>query len=132
VGRVAEAQKLARRALDLVIELKLDRGRGASHYLLARVHAVAGRTDPQAITEAAKQLCRAFLAQPVFREGYQRDRRFDPVRARLDAAMPQADAEARAEVRRRRASAPMAQLAPTRRSPRADNMRLIPQEAQPE
>jgi tetratricopeptide (TPR) repeat protein len=131
-GRVEEAQKLARRALDLAIELKLDLGCGVSHYMLARVHAVAGRTDPQAITEAAKQLSRAFLAHPVYREGYQRDRRFDPVRARLDAAIPQAEADARAELHRRRASTPMAQLAPTRRSPRADNMRLISQEAQPE
>jgi tetratricopeptide (TPR) repeat protein len=131
-GRVEEAQTLARRALDLAIDLQVDRGRGVSHYMLARVHAVAGRTDPPAITAAAQQLSRAFLAHPDYRKGYQRDRTFDPVRARLDAAMPPAEAEARADLRRRKASAPMVQLAPSGRSLRAASMRLIPQEAQPE
>ena len=135
-GRVEEARALARRDLDLAIDLKDDRGlsqyQGMSHYQLAQVQAVAGRTDPPAITEAAQQLARAFRAHPAYRQYYQRDRRFDPVRTRLDAALPPAEAKARAEVQSRTATAPVAQRAPTRRSPRAASIWLIPQDAQPE
>src|SRR5262249_44410979 len=45
-GRVEEAQGIARRALDVAIELERDRG--MMHYQLAQVQAVAGRTDPLA------------------------------------------------------------------------------------
>src|SRR5262249_42707920 len=132
-GRVEEAGIVARSALDMAIDLEIDRG--VSHYLLAEVQAVAGRTDPRAITEAAKQRSRAFVAnQDYFRESYRRDPRFDPVRTRLEAELPQAEAAARAwaEVHGRKASAPVAQLTPSLRLPRAASNRLIPQEAQPE
>ncbi len=125
-GRVEEAQRIARRALDVAIDRNC--ARGMLHYQLAQVQAVAGRTDPGSLPEAAKQLSRAFLANPEYQEHYQDDPWFDPVRTRLNAILPQAEAEARS----RTAAAPTAQLAPSRPAPRAANRRLIPQDAQPE
>jgi hypothetical protein len=131
-GRVEEAEVVARRALDMAIELETNRG--MCHYYLAQVQAVAGRTDPGAIPEAAKQLVRAFAANSFFREYYRGDPRFNLVRSRLEAELPRAEAAARAwaEVHRRKASAPVAQLTTALRAPRAASNRLIPQDEQPE
>ncbi len=82
-NRAYESRVIARRALDLAISLKLKRGR--FHYTLARAHAFAARTDPRQLKPAARQLRYAFLAnRDIYKQGYERDVLFDPIRSRLD------------------------------------------------
>ena len=97
MGKVDEARTMARRVLDLAILLKIPRGE--SHYYLARACAMKGRSDPEALTEAAKQFYNAFAANPDFRSWYQIETDFDPVRLRIDAALQRM--EDPAKVRRR-------------------------------
>jgi serine/threonine protein kinase/tetratricopeptide (TPR) repeat protein len=84
-GRVEEARTIARQALDCAIDLKVPRGE--AHLNLARVHAVAGRTDPRSLIGAAKQLFRAFAANPGNRSRYQLEPIFDPVRPQIEAEL---------------------------------------------
>ena len=85
-GRADDARTVAERTRDLAIQFRRDVG--WSHFNLAMVYAALGESDPHLIDEAAKQLFRAFIAHPDFQQLYRRETRwFDPVRARIDAAL---------------------------------------------
>ncbi len=102
-GRADDARAVAERARDLAIEFRRDVG--WSHFNLAMVYAVLGESEPHLIEEAAKQLFRSFIAHPDFQQKYRVESRwFDPVRARIDAALGRM--EDPAVVRRRRARPP--------------------------
>ena len=92
---------MAQTARDFSYHLKRDIG--LSQFYLAKVYAVNGRSDPRYIKQAAEQIYRAFVANPDFKQWYQGDRDFDPVRTQIDAALQQMKDPA--EVRRRLASA---------------------------
>jgi hypothetical protein len=100
-----EARRVARAALDFSIFLKKDCGR--SHFYLARVEAVAARTDPGLIEGASNQLFKAFQAHRDFQRWYQREDWFDPVRIAMDAELRRL--ASLDEARRRPASALVAQ-----------------------
>jgi serine/threonine protein kinase len=103
-GRVEEARRIARRALDLAISLRILRGE--SHFYLARACAVDGRSNPESIAEAAKQLHNAFVAHPFYKDrNYLRDPTFDPVRVQIDAALQRMPDPV--ELRRRLAASPV-------------------------
>ena len=102
VGRPDDALRIAERARDLAASIA--RGVGASHFNLARVHAVLGASSPSHIEAAAGQLHRAFVEHPKWRKWYQEEGRwFDPVRTRIDAVLGRM--EDPAAVRRRTAEA---------------------------
>jgi serine/threonine protein kinase/tetratricopeptide (TPR) repeat protein len=96
-GNLREARTVARRALDLAIVLKIPRGE--AHYYLARACAIEGRSNPEAIGEAAKQFYCAFTAHPIFRQWYQVETDFDPVRIPIDMALRQLERAASAASR---------------------------------
>jgi serine/threonine protein kinase len=104
-GRADDARTVAEHARDLALRIRRDVG--WSHFNLARAYAVLGRSDPHFIDEAAKQLFRAFIAHPDFQQWYRAQGPwFDPVRARIDAALGRMeDPEV---VRRRRMARPAA------------------------
>jgi len=82
-GMVDEGRRLARRALDLALAVKLPRG--WCHYILARAYAMSSPSNPRLIDEAAKQLQNAFIAKAdYYRARYERDTAFDPVRTKID------------------------------------------------
>ena len=104
-GKFQEGRATAQRALDLSITLGLPRGE--SHYNLARAYAMSARTDPQFIAEAADQLYRLFVANPLNHGIYTMEPAFEPVRYQIDAElrkMPDPH-----EVHRRLLSTPLAQ-----------------------
>jgi serine/threonine protein kinase len=84
-GLVDSAVNLGRKLVTLSGEVGLPRGQ--AYYYLARARAIAARSDPEQISEAAENLHYAVLAHPRFREWYRGDREFDPVRTRIDAAL---------------------------------------------
>ena len=80
------AQRVVERARELAVRFGRDVGR--SHYQSAQVYAVLGASDPAYLDQAAAQLFRAFLANPEFQQWYRNPSPwFDPVRARIDAAL---------------------------------------------
>jgi tetratricopeptide (TPR) repeat protein len=80
---VDEALRIADKLLTRRIELGQYRGR--FHYTKAVAHGVGGRTDPTHLELAARQLKFAFMANARYKEWYQQDKLFDPVRVQLDA-----------------------------------------------
>jgi eukaryotic-like serine/threonine-protein kinase len=86
-GRADDARWVIEPARGLAIQFRRDVGR--AHYRSAEVYAVLGASDPDYIEKAAAQLFRAFIANPDFLKWYRNpsDRFFDPVRARIDAAL---------------------------------------------
>ena len=84
-GLIAEALRIADMAVACSIELKQYQGR--SHYYKARVLSVAARSDWTQVELAAKQLQLAIHAHDKFKVWYQRDKVFDPVRTRINAAL---------------------------------------------
>jgi serine/threonine protein kinase len=84
-GLIREASRIADMAVDCSIELKLSRGR--SHYYKATVLSIAARSDSAQVVLAARQLQLAIYANDRFKVWYQRDRVFDPVRTRINAAL---------------------------------------------
>jgi tetratricopeptide (TPR) repeat protein len=86
-GRLEEGRAIARRALDLDIEL--DQPRGMSHFNLARACAESARSDPTSpyVEEAANHLFRAFVAHPGYQAKYKHESTFDAVRVWIDASL---------------------------------------------
>jgi len=84
-GLIAEALRIADMAVACSIELKQYQGR--SHYYKAMVLSVAARSDWTQVALAAKQLQLAIHANDRFKEWYQGDKHFDPVRMRINAAL---------------------------------------------
>ena len=84
-GLIAEALRIAEMAVSCSIELKQSQGR--SHYYMAEVLSVAARSDSTQVALAAKQLQLAIHANDRFKEWYQGDKVFDPVRMRINAAL---------------------------------------------
>jgi tetratricopeptide (TPR) repeat protein len=88
-GRAEDARWVIEPARELAIRFRRDIGR--AHYHSAEVYAVLGRSDPDYIEKAAGQLFRASIAHPDFLKWYRnpndRYRYFEPVRARIDAAL---------------------------------------------
>jgi tetratricopeptide (TPR) repeat protein len=84
-GLIAEALRIADMAVSCSIELKQYQGR--SHYYKARVLSVAARSDWTQVELTAKQLQLAIHAHDKFKVWYQRDKVFDPVRTRINAAL---------------------------------------------
>jgi tetratricopeptide (TPR) repeat protein len=80
--RADDAMSIARRALDLAIEL--DQPRGECHYALARAYAISGRIGATEIKETAHQLYFSFLAHPLYKYKYEQDTLFNPVRGLID------------------------------------------------
>ncbi len=94
-GLHAEALKLADMAVRCSNELRRYQGR--SHYYKATVLSLAARSEPAQAALAAQELRFAFLANPRYKEWYQRDRLFDPVRIQVDAALDQSPEISRVE-----------------------------------
>ncbi len=86
-GLIPEALRIAEMAVSCSIKLK--RSRGQSHYYMAKVLSVAARSDSTQIARAAKQLQLAIHANGRFKEWYEADKVFDPLRTRLSAALDQ-------------------------------------------
>jgi eukaryotic-like serine/threonine-protein kinase len=84
-GKLDDGRAIARRAVDLAIEL--DQPRGMSHYNLARAYADSAALNRAYVEEAADQLFCAFVANPLYKEKYAHDDTFDAVRASIDAAL---------------------------------------------
>ena len=84
-GHITEALRIADMAVSCSIELNQSRGR--SHYYKAMVLSVAARSDWTQVALAAKQLQLAIHANDRFKEWYQCDKHFDPVRTRINAAL---------------------------------------------
>ena len=84
-GLIAEALRIADMTVSCSIELKQYQGR--SHYYKAMVLSVAARSDWTQVALAAKQLQLAIHANDRFKEWYQGDKHFDPVRTRINAAL---------------------------------------------
>jgi tetratricopeptide (TPR) repeat protein len=103
-GQTGDALRVAEGVRDVAISPGFRGDKGSAHYILARVYAVLGATDPPYLVESAKQLYRAFIAHPDNRRVYaQESPWFDPVRVQIDAALARMeDPEA---VRRRLVSA---------------------------
>jgi eukaryotic-like serine/threonine-protein kinase len=80
-----EARAIGRRALNLAINLNLDRG--DLHYELGQALANAGLDRPRFIDEAAEQLFCAFVANDEYINRYNRSDSFNPVRAQIDRAL---------------------------------------------
>ena len=83
-GRIDDGKRIARRALQLATTL--EKPTGESHYNLARAH-VLGQIRPGDIKKAANQLFHAFVANPLYKERYVGDARFNVVRDRIDAIL---------------------------------------------
>ena len=87
-GKFDKGRTIARRVLE--VAMLLNRHRAASHYNLAKVHALAAPIEPSYIVNAANQLYLAFLANPVYRRDYyEQDLTFDVVRAQINAQLDQ-------------------------------------------
>ena len=86
-GLITEALRIADLAVTCSNELKQSQGR--SHYFMAEVLSVAARTDSTQVARAADQLQWAIQAHDRFKEWYEVDRVFDPVRTRINAALAQ-------------------------------------------
>jgi serine/threonine protein kinase len=86
-GLIAEALRIADMAVSCSKELKQYQGQ--SHYYKAKVLSVAARSDSTQVALAAEQLQRAILANHRFKEWYEGDKVFDPVRIRINAALDQ-------------------------------------------
>ncbi|HMF38810.1 MAG TPA: serine/threonine-protein kinase, partial [Isosphaeraceae bacterium] len=86
---IAEALRIADMAVSCSIELKQSKSRGLCHYYKAMVLSVAARSDWTQVTPAAKQLQLAIHANDKFKEWFQSDKHFDPVRTRINAALDQ-------------------------------------------
>ena len=82
-----EALRIADMAVSCSSELKQYRGR--SYYYMAKVLSVAARSDSTKVARAATQLQLAIHANNRFKEWYQNDKDFDPMRTRIDAALTQ-------------------------------------------
>jgi tetratricopeptide (TPR) repeat protein len=85
MGKLDIGRAIARRAVDLAIEL--DQPRGMSHYTLARALADSAKISRSYLVDAAEQLYCAFVANPLYQEKYTNDATFDGVRPALDAAL---------------------------------------------
>jgi serine/threonine protein kinase len=86
-GLISDAMRIANKAVSWSIELKRSRGR--SHYYLAKVLSVAARSDSAEIVSAARELQLAIHANGRFKEWYEGDKVFDPVRIRINAVLDQ-------------------------------------------
>ena len=84
-GRIDEGRAIARRAVDLAIEL--GQPRGMSHYNLARACADSAAFGKKYVEQAAHQLYCAFVANPLYKNKYEDDPTFDPVRSSVDALL---------------------------------------------
>ena len=84
-GLIAEALRIADMTVSCSIELNQSRGR--SHFYKAEVLSVAAQSDWTQVDLAAKQLQLAICANDRFKEWYQCDKVFDPVRMRINAAL---------------------------------------------
>ncbi|MGD0041505.1 MAG: protein kinase family protein, partial [Isosphaeraceae bacterium] len=84
-GHITEALRIADMAVSCSEEL--NQSRGLSHYYNAMVLSVASRSDWTQVTPAAKQLQLAIHANDRFKEWFQCDKHFDPVRTRINAAL---------------------------------------------
>ena len=80
-----EARMIGRRALNVAIKLKLERG--DLHYWLGEAYAAAGLEKPRFIEEAAEQLFCAFVAHSEYINRYKSNKSFNPVRAQIDRAI---------------------------------------------
>ena len=76
-------------AVACSIVLKQTQTQGRSHFYKAEVLSVAARSDWTQVALAAKQLQLAIHANDQFKEWYQCDKVFDPVRTRINAALDQ-------------------------------------------
>jgi tetratricopeptide (TPR) repeat protein len=85
LGLTEEATRIADKLIHSGIELGLSRGQ--FHYIRAVAMSVAARTDPANLPGAATQLMYAFHAHSRFKEWYQQDKLFDPVRVQIDAML---------------------------------------------
>jgi serine/threonine protein kinase len=86
-GLISDAMRIADMAVSCSIELKRFRGR--SHYYMAKVLSVGARSDSTQIARAALQLQLAIHAHGRFKEWYEADKVFDPMRTRINAALDQ-------------------------------------------
>jgi eukaryotic-like serine/threonine-protein kinase len=86
-GKFDKGRTIARRVLE--VATLLNRHRAASHYNLAKVHALAAPIEPSYIVNAANQLYLSFLANPLYRRDYEQDPLFDVVRAQINAQLDQ-------------------------------------------
>ena len=84
-AQLDKGRTIARRVLDVAI--LLERHCAASHYNLAKVHALSARVDPNEIARAANQLYLAFVAHPLYRDDYDQDSTFDAVRAQINSRL---------------------------------------------
>ena len=84
-GKFDKGRTIARRVLE--VATLLNRHRAASHYNLAKIHALAAPLEPDFIVNAANQLFLAFSAQPLYRRDYEQDSTFDVVRAQINAQL---------------------------------------------
>ena len=88
-GHITEALRIADMAVACSLVLKQTQTQGRSHFYKAEVLSVAARADSRQVALAAKQLQLAIHANPKFKVWYQRDKLFDPVRTRINAALDQ-------------------------------------------
>ncbi|MGO9915117.1 MAG: protein kinase domain-containing protein, partial [Isosphaeraceae bacterium] len=88
-GHFTEALRIADMAVACSRVLKQTQTQGRSHFYKAEVLSVAARADSRQVALAAKQLQLAIHANPKFKVWYQRDKLFDPVRTRINAALDQ-------------------------------------------
>ncbi len=86
-GLIPEALRIADITVSCSIELKQYQSR--SHYFKAQVLSIAARSDSAQLEPAAKQLQLAIHGNSKFKVWYKRDKIFDPVRIRIDAAFDQ-------------------------------------------
>ena len=83
-GLIAESLRIADMTVSCSIELKQYESR--SHFFKAEALSVAARSDRLQIESAAKQLQLAIYGNAKFKDWYQGEKMFDPVRPRVDAA----------------------------------------------
>ena len=88
-GQITEALRIADMAVACSRVLKQTQTQGRSHFYKAEVLSVAARSDSRQVALAAKQLQLAIHANPKFKVWYQRDKLFDPIRTRINAALDQ-------------------------------------------
>ncbi|WP_165229313.1 protein kinase domain-containing protein [Aquisphaera insulae] len=81
-GYVADAMTMVLRVYRVCRDADLPISR--VRYSLARVMAVAGRTDPSRLEESAQYLFKAFQSNARYEEWYRMERAFDPVRRQID------------------------------------------------
>jgi tetratricopeptide (TPR) repeat protein len=86
-GLIDEAIEIAEDALSYANLLKQHQGR--SNYMLARVYALAAKSDPCCIPLVAQQLQFAFIAHSTFKKWYESDANFHAVRTQVNALLDQ-------------------------------------------